>query len=97
MDQRRTKCSGLLLGLRHQSAGSRGPGNAGPAMGCRMGVPGGWANHLNYEGRNCCMADGHTRYTRSHAWCGTVCGRGPNCDGSCRRSLRPAAGCPPSK
>jgi prepilin-type N-terminal cleavage/methylation domain-containing protein len=26
------------------------------------GLPGGWANHLNYEGRNCFMGDGHARY-----------------------------------
>jgi prepilin-type N-terminal cleavage/methylation domain-containing protein len=26
------------------------------------GKPGGWANHLNYEGRNCFMGDGHARY-----------------------------------
>jgi prepilin-type N-terminal cleavage/methylation domain-containing protein len=38
------------------------PGNADPRWNVGWGVPGGWANHLNYEGRNCFMGDGHARY-----------------------------------
>jgi prepilin-type N-terminal cleavage/methylation domain-containing protein len=38
------------------------PGNVDPRWTVGWGIPGGWANHLNYEGRNCYMADGHAHY-----------------------------------
>ena len=38
------------------------PGNADTRWTVGWGLPGGWANHLNYEGRNCYMGDGHAHY-----------------------------------
>jgi hypothetical protein len=38
------------------------PGNVDTRWTVGWGVPGGWANHLNYEGRNCYMGDGHAHY-----------------------------------
>jgi len=38
------------------------PGNVDTRWTVGWGAPGGWANHLNYEGRNCYMGDGHAHY-----------------------------------
>src|SRR5438874_1627715 len=38
------------------------PGNTDYRWTVGWGIPGGWANHLGYQGRNCYMADGHAHY-----------------------------------
>jgi prepilin-type N-terminal cleavage/methylation domain-containing protein len=39
------------------------PGNGDPRWTWGFwGRPGGWANHMGYEGRNCFMGDGHAKY-----------------------------------
>jgi prepilin-type N-terminal cleavage/methylation domain-containing protein len=57
------------------------PGNADVRWNVGWGVPGGWANHLNYEGRNCFMGDGHARYYQESRLVRAQFAVGPNCNG----------------
>jgi prepilin-type N-terminal cleavage/methylation domain-containing protein len=57
------------------------PGNVDLRWNVGWGVPGGWANHLNYEGRNCYMGDGSARYYQESRLVRAQFAVGPNCNG----------------